>query len=358
MPGKTFFSYSRADAEFTRKLATDLREAGADLWIDQLDIQPGTRWDLEIEKALKEADTLLVVLSPNAVTSNNIMDEISYAIENNKRVIPTLIKQCDIPFRIKRFQYINFEDDYDEGFKRLSAVLNLHPLNAGVTPPRVESPRSVEPPHSVEPHHSAEPHRLVEPSKQGISSVAPLPASKKNRMPVYIAAAVVVIILIIWMLTPDSKPDVPTGSTAMNLTSASGDPSQDSIKSEELNKRAVAEKDCAKAIPLYEESARLGNAEAMHSLAGIYEGNEVDKGEVASLANFDKALYWLRCAVNAKNVEAIYEYGSLLNGSEISTHFSVPAEYINKDSAKYFWDYANENTTGGVKPYATHDSYK
>lgn len=43
MTPKTFFSYSRTDTEFTRKLATDLRNAGADLWIDQLDIQPGTR---------------------------------------------------------------------------------------------------------------------------------------------------------------------------------------------------------------------------------------------------------------------------------------------------------------------------
>jgi len=35
---KTFFSYSRADSEFVLKLATDLRNAGIDIWLDQLDI--------------------------------------------------------------------------------------------------------------------------------------------------------------------------------------------------------------------------------------------------------------------------------------------------------------------------------
>jgi hypothetical protein len=38
-----FFSYTRADAEFTLKLATALREHGIDLWIDQLDIDTGER---------------------------------------------------------------------------------------------------------------------------------------------------------------------------------------------------------------------------------------------------------------------------------------------------------------------------
>jgi len=36
------------------------------------------------------------------------MDEVSYALEKGKHVIPILIKECQIPFRLKRLQYINF----------------------------------------------------------------------------------------------------------------------------------------------------------------------------------------------------------------------------------------------------------
>jgi len=122
---QTFFSYSRSDAEFALKLATDLREAGADVWLDQLDILPGLRWDSEIEKALQASENILVILSPKAVASNNVMDEISYALEEGKRVIPILISECSLPFRIKRLQHIDFTQNYDQGCNRLLTALSL-----------------------------------------------------------------------------------------------------------------------------------------------------------------------------------------------------------------------------------------
>ena len=124
-PEKTFFSYSRDDSEFVLKLATDLRTAGIDIWLDQLDIVAGKRWDAEIEKALEGAETMMVVLSPTSVASNNVMDEVSYALEEGKRVIPILISDCEIPFRVKRLQRIDFTGDYESALKKLVNALNL-----------------------------------------------------------------------------------------------------------------------------------------------------------------------------------------------------------------------------------------
>ena len=39
------FSYCRVDSDFALKLAEDLKAAGANVWIDQLDIELGTPWD-------------------------------------------------------------------------------------------------------------------------------------------------------------------------------------------------------------------------------------------------------------------------------------------------------------------------
>lgn len=122
---KTFFSYSRNDSEFVLKLATDLRTAGNDIWLDQLDIVAGKRWDAEIEKALEGAETMMVVLSPTSVASNNVMDEVSYALEEGKRVIPILISDCEIPFRIKRLQRVDFRGDYEQALKKLVNALSL-----------------------------------------------------------------------------------------------------------------------------------------------------------------------------------------------------------------------------------------
>jgi TIR domain len=123
--GNLFFSYARADSEFVLKLAEDLRSNGTNLWLDQLDIPGGARWDDAIEAALHDCPCLLVVLSPASVTSDNVKDEISFGLENHKTIVPILYKECVIPFRLKRLQYIDFRVDYNNGFKRLVQTLRL-----------------------------------------------------------------------------------------------------------------------------------------------------------------------------------------------------------------------------------------
>ena len=116
---KVFFSYARADSDFALKLSKDMRSAGAELWIDQLDIQPGERWDEAVENALKGCPCLLIVLSPAAVASDNVLDEVAHAIDNDKKILPVLYQDCDIPFRLKRFQHVNFTDNYERAFHKL-----------------------------------------------------------------------------------------------------------------------------------------------------------------------------------------------------------------------------------------------
>ena len=127
---KAFFSYSRLDAEFALKLAKDLRNAGASVWIDQLDISPGDHWDITIQKAVGTSSSLLVVLSPNSVESENVMDEVSFAIEEKKLVIPVLYRRCDIPLRLRRVQYIDVQTDYEGGLQRILTKLQAHQQGA------------------------------------------------------------------------------------------------------------------------------------------------------------------------------------------------------------------------------------
>lgn len=122
---KIFFSYSRVDSPFALKLAKDLREAGADIWIDQLDIPAGSHWDAAVEKALNTAAYVLVILTPASTASTNVMDEVSFALESGKKIIPVLLEDCLPPFRLRRLQRIDFTSDYDNGFKQLIISLNL-----------------------------------------------------------------------------------------------------------------------------------------------------------------------------------------------------------------------------------------
>jgi hypothetical protein len=121
-----FLSYARADAAFVLRLAKDLREGGAALWIDQLDIAAGERWDRAIEDALAKCAQLLVILSPASVESTNVMDEVSLALEDGKTVVPVLHRECKIPFRLRRLQYVDLALNYEAGLDRLLEALGVN----------------------------------------------------------------------------------------------------------------------------------------------------------------------------------------------------------------------------------------
>ena len=116
---KAFVSYSRADTDFVLRLCQDLRAAGASIWLDKLDIHPGEEWDEAIERGLSECGRMLVVLSPNSVTSENVLDEIGSALSRKKPIIPVLYRDCEIPYRLNRIQYVDFRTAYDEHLKSL-----------------------------------------------------------------------------------------------------------------------------------------------------------------------------------------------------------------------------------------------
>jgi hypothetical protein len=124
VPPSAFCSYSRADAEFALKLAEDLKAAGANVWMDQLDIEPGAPWDRTVEEALAAASRILVILSPASVSSDNVSDELSFALSKHKRIIPVLHRECNVPFRLARLQHIDFTHDYERGLKALVKTLS------------------------------------------------------------------------------------------------------------------------------------------------------------------------------------------------------------------------------------------
>jgi hypothetical protein len=118
-----FFSYARENSAVALRLAADLKRAGANVWLDQLDLRPGRQWDREVEQALSACREMIVILSPAAIDSNNVMDEIAYALEERKTVIPLLVQDCRIPLRLRRVQYVDFRLDYEDGVRSLLNTL-------------------------------------------------------------------------------------------------------------------------------------------------------------------------------------------------------------------------------------------
>ena len=129
-----FFSYCHEDSDFALRLAGDLKAAGANVWLDQLDIVPGQRWDRAVENALINCSRMLVILSPSSVDSTNVMDEVSFALEEKKAIIPVIHKDCKVPFRLRRVQYVDFRQDYARGLRELLKTLVPEQKAAQSTP--------------------------------------------------------------------------------------------------------------------------------------------------------------------------------------------------------------------------------
>lgn len=140
-----FFSYCREDSEFALRLAEDLKAAGASVWIDQVDIEPGTQWDLAVEDALNSCPRMLVILSPVSVRSSNVQDEVSFALSKQKKVIPVLYRECDVPFRLARLQHIDFRSDYARGLKSLLKTLGTDQPTRPNAPPPPDAPAKTHP---------------------------------------------------------------------------------------------------------------------------------------------------------------------------------------------------------------------
>ena len=75
---RVFLSYARDDVDAARQLAADLGQSGHDVWWDR-HLHGGSRFDQEIEEALKKAQAVVVLWSAASVNSAWVKDEAAEA---------------------------------------------------------------------------------------------------------------------------------------------------------------------------------------------------------------------------------------------------------------------------------------
>lgn len=118
-----FVSYSRHNKEFVDRLVADLEQSGFVLWRDTSDIPAGSSWDNQIQDALNGCTHVLLIITPESVASRNVSDEVSYAMDKGKTIIPLLVEDAEMPLRVYRTQYIDFRHDYRSALETLIAQL-------------------------------------------------------------------------------------------------------------------------------------------------------------------------------------------------------------------------------------------
>jgi hypothetical protein len=144
---RVFLCHSSQDKPIVRELYQRLNAEGwIDPWLDEEKLLPGQEWGMEIEKAVENADAVIVCLSNNSVTKEGyVQRELKYALdialekpEGTIFIIPLRLDDVLLPRRLRTWQYINFfpSSQKDKAYLRIhdSLMLRVKTLNISVKP--------------------------------------------------------------------------------------------------------------------------------------------------------------------------------------------------------------------------------
>src|SRR5215475_7307602 len=110
---KVFVSYSRKDsAEFADELVAGLEYGGFAPFLDRHDIAAGEDWEARLGGLIAQSDTVVFVVSPEAVKSERCEWEVDRTLELSKRLLPVIFKpvpEQDIPEKLRRLQFVRFD---------------------------------------------------------------------------------------------------------------------------------------------------------------------------------------------------------------------------------------------------------
>jgi hypothetical protein len=129
-----FISYSRDDLDFADQLDEALQVTGFATTTDRHGISGGEDWRARLGSLIRDADTVVFVLSPASAKSDICAWEVGEAVRLNKRVIPVLCRSLDgqsAPTALAQLNYFFFYREprlpgsgFGHGLRELVAALN------------------------------------------------------------------------------------------------------------------------------------------------------------------------------------------------------------------------------------------
>ncbi len=147
---RLFLSYARTDVDRARQLAGLLGDSGHDVWWDR-ELHGGSRFATEIDKALQEAEAVVVLWSKSSLDSAWVQDEAAEGRDSG-RLVPVVLDSSRPPLGFRQYQAISLADWNGSAPAEMPELLRAIARTCGSDEAPASSPRpaaEAQPKHSI-----------------------------------------------------------------------------------------------------------------------------------------------------------------------------------------------------------------
>ena len=128
-----FISYQHLSDNEASEIYKHLTNAGLRVWQDVNDIRHSNRWSVAINEALRNARRLILLLTPEAMSSEEVFNEWFYFYTQHKPIHCLLLKECEVHYQLLPYQYLDWRIADNRDWRLL-----LRGLRENSTQPQVD----------------------------------------------------------------------------------------------------------------------------------------------------------------------------------------------------------------------------
>lgn len=149
-----FISYSRRDKAIAQVIAAELRNRGAEVFIDYQELVAGESFIGRLGREIEKRDCIVFLVSPRSVDSKWVQAEIAWGFTKGKTVIPALLEPATMVdfFFLINVEQVDFtrwsvDGDVRAAIRKLAGALKLplEPVKSDPVP-EIVSTSTIEPP--------------------------------------------------------------------------------------------------------------------------------------------------------------------------------------------------------------------
>lgn len=124
-----FISYSRIDSKKADEIVNVLKQMKLNIWIDRTGEYSGRNYKSIIVNTIRQSHIVLFLSSENSNKSENVIKEVSVAVELKKMIIPIKLDNSpyadSIAYDLTGIDYVNYENEKDLLERKVISQLTL-----------------------------------------------------------------------------------------------------------------------------------------------------------------------------------------------------------------------------------------